>query len=495
MNNQYRYFGQTLTPGMAQELIQELFAGRTAQRQDIMKSVDEAHLDRGGQLSIARFHHPATLALTHMKRSGLVENVGPGVWSFPSVTKDAEEIETKRSENTELSEIETLDEFMAWVQQLAPEECLFRGIPNEDYKIEASAYRRLRREEDKNLGKFLEINEELIKDARLRGYDQKNGRELSDLEMLAELQHYRAATCLIDFTYNAQIALWFACQPNSESLSNGKVVAVRNNPVRFKGVTPVLLKEEIDYFFQDNEGERPQLYQWQPRQQNSRIIAQQSIFLFGHFKFDADAKCTILEGSKQDILTALQHVSGITEAMLFPDFDGFARLRSHNVPYTQFSASDYSERGSRAHQRNEYETALADYNMAIQLDPDDAQVYFNRGLVRIELKEYPDALVDFNKAIDLNPNNADAYDHRGNVKVMLEQFEEARADYDTAIRLNPDHATAYYHRGGMEVRLENFDNANKSLRYALQQAAQVGDTNLIVRIGQLLQEIESQTVG
>ena len=78
---------------------------------------------------------------------------------------------------------------------------------------------------------------------------------------------------------------------------------------------------------------------------------------------------------------------------------------------------------------------------------------------------------------------------------MLEQFEEARADYDTAIRLNPDHATAYYHRGGMEVRLENFDNANKSLRYALQQAAQVGDTNLIVRIGQLLQEIESQTVG
>ena len=61
MNNQYRYFGQTLTPGMAQELIQELFAGRTAQRQDIMKSVDEAHLDRGGQLSIARFHHPATL--------------------------------------------------------------------------------------------------------------------------------------------------------------------------------------------------------------------------------------------------------------------------------------------------------------------------------------------------------------------------------------------------------------------------------------------------
>ena len=32
MNNQYRYFGQTLTLGMAQELIQELFAGHDSSK-------------------------------------------------------------------------------------------------------------------------------------------------------------------------------------------------------------------------------------------------------------------------------------------------------------------------------------------------------------------------------------------------------------------------------------------------------------------------------
>lgn len=491
MNNQYEHFGQTLTPDIAQELIQELFAGQTAQRPDIMRTVDEEHLDRGGQLSIARFHHPVTLALSNMRQSGLVENVGPGLWSFPPVIEDPKESKTERSEIAKLSQIETLDEFIRWAQQLAPEEYLFRGIPNANYEIEASAYRRMKREEDINLAKFLEINKELIKDARLRGHDQKNGRVLSDLEMLAELQHFRAATCLIDFTYNALVALWFACQPGSVNESNGKVVAVRNNPSRFKGITPELLTRKIDYFFQDNEDERSQLYQWQPRQQNNRIIAQQSIFLFGDVKIEADAEWSIRESSKQSILASLQLISGITEATLFPDFDGFARLRSHHVPYTQLSASDYTERGSQAHQKNEFEAALIDYNMAIELDPDYAQAYFNRALVEIKLEQYEKALADFDKTIDLNPNYPDAYINRGNVRDLLGSFEDALTDYNTAIQLSPDQANAYYHRGSLKAKLGRTDEANEDLREALQRAARVGDAKLIVRIGECLQETES----
>ena len=447
MNNQYRYFGQTLTPGMAQELIQELFAGRTAQRQDIMKSVDEAHLDRGGQLSIARFHHPATLSLTHMRQSGLAHNPSYGLWSIPSSTEESEEKESEHPRTAELPEITTLNEFMEWTQQLAPEEYLFRGIANKDYEIEASAYRRPKKE-DREFGKFLQINKELIKDARLQGLDVKDGRELKDLEILAEFQHYRAATCLIDFTYSALVALWFACGQDSENPSNGKVFAVRNKPPKFAEITPDLLKQRIDYFLRDNTDESAQqLYQWSPRQLNNRIGAQQSIFLFGAVKIDPDEECVIVENSKQDIRTALQQGANITEAILFPDFDGFARLRSHNIPYTQLSGAEYRERADLAYQRQEYEEAIDDYDMAIQMDPEDVQAYINRGLVKIELKQYPEALIDFDYAIDLDLNNADAYYH-----------------------------------------------ADKELRYALQLATQVGNTNLIVRIGQLLQEIESRTV-
>lgn len=116
----------------------------------------------------------------------------------------------------EATYITTLNQYIEWVEnlkkqreeQLNPVKCLFRGLSNEKYPIEASAWRRLTHEEDKNnLEIFLEINKGLIRDARLFEHDRRTGRELSDLEILSELQHFRAATCLIDFTYSAQIAL------------------------------------------------------------------------------------------------------------------------------------------------------------------------------------------------------------------------------------------------------------------------------------------------
>ena len=73
MNEQYEYVGKTLTPKIAQELIQELFAEQTVQKQEILRLVGETHLERGGQPAKAKFP-PATMALTQMKQAGLANN-------------------------------------------------------------------------------------------------------------------------------------------------------------------------------------------------------------------------------------------------------------------------------------------------------------------------------------------------------------------------------------------------------------------------------------
>ena len=58
------------------------------------------------------------------------------------------------------------------------------------------------------------------------------------MELLAELQHYGAATCLIDFTNSALIALWFAC--HKEAGKAGKVVAmVTDDLERFSSISYV----------------------------------------------------------------------------------------------------------------------------------------------------------------------------------------------------------------------------------------------------------------
>ncbi len=116
---------------------------------------------------------------------------------------------------TESEPFETLSDFLQWARQFDDGTYVFRGVPNDEYRIQAAAYRRVpeneQNSEDKGFPTFVEINTTLVREARLRGYDQKEGRPLSNLEILADLQHFKAATCLIDFTYSAQVALWFAC--------------------------------------------------------------------------------------------------------------------------------------------------------------------------------------------------------------------------------------------------------------------------------------------
>ena len=244
--------------------------------------------------------------------------------------------------------IETLSQFIEWIAQFNDRQYLFRGVSRDCYEVEASAYRRLPEVHKNNPGKLLEINKELIENARSRGHDQKNGQPLSDLELLAELQHFGAATCLIDFSRNALVALWFACQQSSTGEGkNGKVFAVYRDRARIRTVNPQLTKEGIDYFFKLNEDGNYPVYQWEPKLQNNRIIAQQSVFLFSGDQIEVEGECIIMQSSKQKILESLEKLSGITEADMFPDFDGFARVHAQNKPRVEPDVRGYARRGMR----------------------------------------------------------------------------------------------------------------------------------------------------
>ena len=363
---------------------------------------------------------------------------------------------------TESEPVEMLSDFLEWASQFDDGTYVFRGVPNEEYEIQASAYRRVpeadQNSEDKGFQIFVEINESLIREGRLRGYDQKDGRPLNDLEILADLQHFKAATCLIDFTYSAQVALWFACAQDSKTddSTNGKVFAVHKDADRFIEIEPDMLKENIPYFLDEKE---PQLYHWQPRQQNNRILAQQSIFFFGHYEFEEDAACIIEKCKKEDIRTELERVSGITEIRLFPDFEGFASLRDDQTPYMPLSAAEYTKRADQAVRRNKFDVAIADYDMAIYRNPNDAFTYYLRGFAKAEQEQYDAAIADYNEAIRLNSDDASVYYQRGRAKAEQEQYDAAIADYNEAIRLNSDDASAYHQRGRAKAELRQYDAA------------------------------------
>ena len=103
--------------------------------------------------------------------------------------------------------------------------------------------------------------------------------------------------------------------------------------------------------------------------------------------------------------------------------------------------------------------ALADYDKAIWLNPDDAEAYLNRGIARNKLEQYFDAITDFDTAIRLKPNYADAYYNRGVAKDNLGQHNAAIKDYDTAIQLKPNLAQDYLNRGNIKYELGLYSSA------------------------------------
>ncbi len=115
--------------------------------------------------------------------------------------------------------------------------------------------------------------------------------------------------------------------------------------------------------------------------------------------------------------------------------------------HTWFSVGSLLQQGDMENAEDHIQEVIFAYDRAIYLNPDYAEAYYNRGIVKLGLGDYEAAIVDFDGAIRLNPDDAAAYINRGTVKRVLGQYEAAIVDFDGAIRLNPDDTAAYNNRG------------------------------------------------
>ena len=135
------------------------------------------------------------------------------------------------------------------------------------------------------------------------------------------------------------------------------------------------------------------------------------------------------------------------------------------------------------------EKALSAYDTAIQLQPDYAEVYNNRGNIKNELGSRDAALDDYDTAIRLNPHFPEAYHNRGVQKVIREEFDAAIVDFTEAIRLNSDCAEAYAHRGVAKAELGNIDEARSDIQTALVLSEQQENPDFKVLVEKWLQRL------
>lgn len=114
-------------------------------------------------------------------------------------------------------------------------------------------------------------------------------------------------------------------------------------------------------------------------------------------------------------------------------------------------------------------------------NPQTAQAYFFRGLTLLDQEKSWEAIADFNQALELEPNYPEAYFNRGLARTQLAANlpEPTRgpnpiADYAEAIRLNPGYADAYYNRGLVYISLKQYESAIADFQQAAELYRRLG---------------------
>ena len=127
------------------------------------------------------------------------------------------------------------------------------------------------------------------------------------------------------------------------------------------------------------------------------------------------------------------------------------------------------------------------YDRAVVRSPDDADLWYNRGLVLYNLNRYRDAVESFERAVAINPDYAEAernrrilvalikkkivdYERKGTECATEGRFDEAVVYYDQVLSLDPEAPSVWYNRGVALRNLGRYEEAVASYDHALSLA-------------------------
>jgi tetratricopeptide (TPR) repeat protein len=158
-----------------------------------------------------------------------------------------------------------------------------------------------------------------------------------------------------------------------------------------------------------------------------------------------------------------------THEKAIADFDTAIALN----PDDDLACVAHIERGQVYYSNGDYWKAITEFDRAMELGPDDewaCVALFTRGQVYLALGEYEKAVNDYTSTIVLKPDDewiCVAYIERGRAYYNLGEYQKAIDDYNKAIELNPDDEWAsvahlergqvYYYLGDYEKAISDYD--------------------------------------
>lgn len=142
-------------------------------------------------------------------------------------------------------------------------------------------------------------------------------------------------------------------------------------------------------------------------------------------------------------------------------------MRSAETNTPSIGARDHFFRGNEHYAAGRFESALAEYEAAIAVNPELAEAYVNAGLLHDRVECLDQAKDCFNRAIEISPNLAEAHRYLAAVHLKMGHFEAAKAAVTRATELQPDNPETLLTLGNVHRMRNELFEAEAACRRAL----------------------------
>ena len=143
---------------------------------------------------------------------------------------------------------------------------------------------------------------------------------------------------------------------------------------------------------------------------------------------------------------------------------------NHGIALSKNNATAYVMRAEIATRtRQDFESAVADMDSAIMLEPYYAGYFINRAYMKYNLDDYFGAMSDYDYAISLDPNSQEAHFNRGLLRAEVGDNNKAINDFSFVLKSNPSNFMALYNRALLHMRTGQYREAVKDFTAILKK--------------------------
>jgi len=142
-------------------------------------------------------------------------------------------------------------------------------------------------------------------------------------------------------------------------------------------------------------------------------------------------------------------------------------LWSHTLAWNSQCWAGYNGLGHILLQKGQVDEAMVDYQRALEINPNYAEVRNNLGTALLQKGQPDEAIVQFRKALAIDPNYVTAHDNLGNALLLKGQMDEATAQFQKALDIDPNYVNAHNSLGNVLLHKGQVDEAIVQFQKAL----------------------------